>query len=143
MMKGLDLAKYILQNSSERLSNLELQKTMYFAELDYYKTKKKHLLDGDFEAWQYGPVVPDVYWEYRNYGASFIDRPKETISVSDEDKKIINASIERSNGKESWDLVKESHREDGAWRETINAKRAIIDKELIQKEAEKYGNNDN
>ena len=86
-MKGLDLAKYILQNSSERLSNLELQKTMYFAELDYYKSTGRHLLDGDFKAWQYGPVVPDVYWEYRNYGASFIDRPKETISVSDEDKK--------------------------------------------------------
>ena len=142
-MKGLDLAKYILQNSSKDLSNLKLQKTMYFAELDYYKSTGRHLLDGDFEAWQYGPVVPDVYWEYRNYGASFIDRPKETISVSDEDKKILDASIRRSNSKESWKLVEDSHRKDGAWQKTIDAKEDVIKKELIREEAKEHGNDDN
>ena len=81
MVNALELAKYILKESSKDLSNLELQKTLYFTELDYIKEFGKSLISNDFEAWQYGPVVRDVYCEYRNYGANSIDKPeKETLS---------------------------------------------------------------
>lgn len=33
MVSALDLAKYILKRSNKELSNLELQKTLYFTEL--------------------------------------------------------------------------------------------------------------
>ncbi len=141
-MRALDLAKYIINTSKKGLSNLELQKTMYFVELDYCKNTKKHLVDDDFEAWQYGPVVPEVYWKYRNYGACSIDATDDGIDLNNicaDEIKIINSSIIRCNKKYSWDMVAESHREDGAWKKTIDKGLAIIGKELIREEALKYG----
>ena len=74
MYNALYVAKYILQNSTKGLSNLELQKTLYFSEINYIKKYKKHLINDDFEAWQFGPVVRKVYYEYRFYGANSIDK---------------------------------------------------------------------
>ncbi|GAA9871698.1 hypothetical protein VN0651_09900 [Helicobacter pylori] len=50
MVNTLELAKYILKHSNKELSNLELQKTLYFTELDYIKKFDKHLVSDDFEA---------------------------------------------------------------------------------------------
>ena len=74
MYNELDVAKYNLQNSTEGLSNLEVQKTLYFAEINYIKKHKRHLINDDFEAWQFEPVVRKVYYEYRFYGANSIDK---------------------------------------------------------------------
>lgn len=77
MVSALDLAKYILKRSNKELSNLELQKTLYFTELDYIKKFNEHLIEDEFEAWRYGPVSREVYCEYRNYGANSIDKPEQ------------------------------------------------------------------
>ena len=73
MYNALDVAKYILQNSTKGLSNLELQKTLYFSEINYIKKYKKQLSNDDFQAWQFGLVVRKLYYEYRFYGANSID----------------------------------------------------------------------
>ena len=139
MVNALELAKYILKESSKDLSNLELQKTLYFTELDYIKEFGKSLISNDFEAWQYGPVVRDVYCEYRNYGANSIDKPeKETLSkeLTEKELKIINQSIEKCNKESYWNLVEKSHREGGAWEKSFKEdKKEIINKELIKDEA--------
>ncbi len=49
MVNTLELAQYILKHSNKELSNLELQKTLYFTELDYIKKFDKHLVSDDFE----------------------------------------------------------------------------------------------
>lgn len=138
-MKALELADYIINTSPKDLSNLELQKTMYFVELDYCKQTGKSLIDEDFEAWDYGPVVPEVYREFRDYGAESIDRTNK-MSISEEiQKDIVDSSIKRCSQKRPWELVSESHRNDGAWQKTIDKNLVVIDKELIAEEASKYG----
>lgn len=141
--KALEIAKYILQESNKELSNLELQKTLYFSQLDFYKKHKKFLIADDFEAWQYGPVSREVYNEYRHYGASSIEKPKEKIELelSDEEKDTIKRSVEQSNKKTYWKLVEESHCDDGAWKKTYDEnKKKTIDKNHIKEEAERRGN---
>lgn len=143
LIKATDLAKYIINTSYRGLSNLELQKTMYFVELDYYKQTGKHLVDDEFKAWQYGPVVPDVYEEYRHYGSRYIeeaDMPDKS-KMSQVNTSIIEETVDRCSDRKSWELVKESHRSDGAWQETLNAGSLgdTIKQNLIAKEAEKYG----
>lgn len=143
-MKSLELAKYILGKSTKDLSNLELQKTLYFTEIEYIKKFDKHLIDDDFEAWQYGPVAKDVYWEYRNYGANSINKPqdKEIRAISNklnnEEQEIINKTIEDCNKQTYWNLVEKSHKEGGAWKRSYkeNEKR-IIDKASIKEEAKR------
>ncbi|RAX57409.1 hypothetical protein CCZ01_06110 [Helicobacter monodelphidis] len=137
-ISALELAKYILNKSDKELSNLELQKTLYFTELDYIENFNEHLIADDFEAWQYGPVVREVYGEYRNYGANSIDKPeKETLLGLDEKKlEVINQSIEKCNKKSYWKLVEESHRDGGAWKKSFKeGKKEIISKALIKQEA--------
>ncbi|GAA6797481.1 DUF4065 domain-containing protein [Helicobacter pylori] len=145
MVSALELAKYILKHSNKELSNLELQKTLYFTELDYIKKFDKHLVSDDFEAWKYGSVAREVYYEYRNYGANSIDKPKEeTLSqdLREDELETINRSIEKCNEKSYWDLVKESHKEDGAWHKSFKEDRKeIISKDLIKQEAKQANGN--
>ncbi|STQ86871.1 DUF4065 domain-containing protein [Helicobacter muridarum] len=139
MIRALELAKYILKKSDKDLSNLELQKTLYFTELDYIKEFDKHLICDDFEAWKYGPVVREVYYEYRNYGANSIDKPeKEIISekLTKKELDIINQSIDKCNQESYWNLVEKSHREGGAWDKSFKEdKKEIINKKLLKDEA--------
>ncbi|MFP6060609.1 Panacea domain-containing protein [Helicobacter pylori] len=139
MVNTLELAKYILKHSNKELSNLELQKTLYFTELDYIKKFDKHLVSDDFEAWKYGPVAREVYYKYRNYGANPIDKPKEETLLQNlrkDELENINHSIEKCNEKSYWDLVKESHKENGAWHKSFKEDRKeIISKNLIRQEA--------
>lgn len=141
-MKASELAKYILKKSEKGLSNLELQKILYFTEIDYFKKFKKHLIEDDFQAWKFGPVADEVYWEYRHYGANPINQPDDISEISkklnDEEKEIIDKSIQDCNKKTYWVLVEESHKDGGAWKKTYEEnKKKIIDKKLIEEEAKK------
>ncbi|EFC31810.1 hypothetical protein C414_000470009 [Campylobacter jejuni subsp. jejuni 414] len=139
MVSALDLAKYILKKSNKELSNLELQKTLYFTELDYIKKFNKHLIKDEFEAWKYGPVSREVYCEYRNYGANSIDKPEqENLSgILDKDElDVIDTAINNCNQETYWDLVERSHKKGGAWEKSFKEdSKEIIKKELIKKEA--------
>ncbi len=109
MVSALDLAKYILKRSNKELSNLELQKTLYFTELDYIKKFNEHLIEDEFEAWRYGPVSREVYCEYRNYGANSIDKPEQEnlSSILDKDKlDVIDNAIKECNKETYWNLLK-------------------------------------
>ena len=65
--KALDIANKIISKTDlehgDTISNLKLQKMMYYRQgfhLAYFGTP---LFDEDIVAWQYGPVVPSVYKE--------------------------------------------------------------------------------
>lgn len=139
LIEAEKLAKYIINTSPRRMSNLELQKTMYFVELDYYKQTGKHLVDENFEAWQYGPVVPDVYEKYRKYGPDLIERTKENIPLDGVNIDVINKTVGRCCNTRIWDLIEESHRSDGAWQKTIDSNSRTINKKWIAEESKKYG----
>lgn len=57
--KASELAKYIVTESTlldKAVSNLKLQKLLYFLWVDYYNQKGKYLYQDDICAWQFGPV---------------------------------------------------------------------------------------
>ena len=131
MVNALELSSYILKNSVKGLSNLELQKILYFTELAYIKKFNKHLIIDDFAAWQYGPIIRSVYYEYRNYGANSIDKPEdESLSrqLTKEELEVIDSTIIECNSKSYWELVEKSNSFKGGKKEVIN-------KDLIRKEA--------
>ena len=136
MQEALNIAKYILKHSSKGLSNLELQKILYFAELNYIREYEDFLIEDDFEAWQYGPVLRKVYNEYKNYGADSIDRPQEQITLDEKIKKVLDKTMKEYADKSYWDLVDESHKIGGAWFDTFKEyTKCIIPKERIRQEA--------
>lgn len=78
-MKPLDLARWIITESKQTLSNLELQKVLWFLELKHRIEYGEPLMDGVFSikicektGATLGIINDEIYWEYRRLGASSI-----------------------------------------------------------------------
>jgi uncharacterized phage-associated protein len=66
------IAKWFIAWTGEveeaRLSNLKLQKLLYYAQGHYLASTRQPLFDDRIQAWSHGPVVPTVYHEYKAFG---------------------------------------------------------------------------
>lgn len=98
MYSAKQVAQYIINKCSiekRPVSNLKLQKLLYFVWIEYRKRTGKNLFDDKIYAWQFGPVVPEVYYDYCAYGGMDIDRRYEDdeIEIRAEDKAILDASL--------------------------------------------------
>lgn len=88
MMKpycALDVSKFILKHESKcqrGVSNLRLQKLLYFVQAKSLMDNNMPCFGDDIEAWDFGPVVPNVYHHYKIFGSSAI--PCNDVSVSSE-----------------------------------------------------------
>lgn len=119
-MTAKDCAKYIIHQSdvsNKPMTNLRLQKTLYYAQGYSYRALGEKLFDDEFEHWQYGPVVPDVYFEYSVNGASKIPSPEDYPPISNKFAKILNKVVATCNEFASSDLVERTHQED-PWKNT-------------------------
>lgn len=80
------LLLYSADKGGELMTNMKLQKMLYYQQgfhLAYFGTP---LFDEDIEAWMYGPVVPAIYEEYKNNGRNGIE-PNRELAFSFEQKK--------------------------------------------------------
>ena len=81
MLSCHDIAKYFLSLSDEDagdlISNLKLQKLLYYAQGFYLAIYDMPLFSEPIEAWEHGPVVPKVYHEYKSYGREAIPEPDD------------------------------------------------------------------
>ena len=56
------------------LTQMKLHKLLYYAHGWHLGFRKQPLLDEMVEAWEYGPVVPSIYHEFKDVGATGINR---------------------------------------------------------------------
>ena len=114
----LEAAKHIGARSHWSLSNLKMQKLLYIAHMFYLGIYNKPLVHEFFEAWDYGPVHPDLYHYAKVYGADPVGNIFNSIhELKDEETDIsILDAVEEQLGKLSGaHLIAITHREDGAW----------------------------
>ena len=72
------------------LTNLALQKLLYFAHGIFLNETKQPLIKGYFEAWQYGPVHPIAYKAFKLSGAEPIrTRAKGQDALTGQTKPVI------------------------------------------------------
>jgi len=67
------IANLMLDEADRRgwkITNLALQKLLYFAHGIHLTRTKRPLVSGYFEAWQYGPVHPAVYRAFKPSGSA-------------------------------------------------------------------------
>lgn len=119
---------------STPIDPMKLQKLIYFTHGYYMALHKKRdgfvvpLVDEFFEAWRFGPVLPSIYHEFKNYGADKITslaleyRPEfraEVVAVPPIDDKrlnhIANFVWETYAKRHSLALSDLTHKEGGAW----------------------------
>lgn len=73
--KVIDVSEYIINLgfAAERpLSNISIQKILYFIQGFHLATNEDVLFNEKIYAWEYGPVVKEVYDTYKVYGNNFI-----------------------------------------------------------------------
>lgn len=81
MRSALDIANYFIKYSGYAKTNLQILKMSYIAHGYMLALYDKPLFDNVVEAWDYGPVVPDIYKKFKKWGANPI--PKVSGSISD------------------------------------------------------------
>ena len=94
MLKAKDVAEYFLFKSEpeeeDYISNLKLQKLLYYAQGFNLAINGEPLFMEPIEAWTHGPVVKALYHEYKDYGAQNINRPEKIdLDEYDEEAKAL------------------------------------------------------
>jgi uncharacterized phage-associated protein len=69
----------------ELISNLKLQKLLYYMQGYFIAVFGEPLFENEIEAWQYGPVVRDMYNHFKGNGASSISLD-ETATIAELNK---------------------------------------------------------
>ncbi|MDR3705344.1 MAG: DUF4065 domain-containing protein [Paludibacteraceae bacterium] len=85
------------------LTQMKLQKMLYFAQGYHLVMNKTPLIEADFQAWKYGPVVPAVYQACKIYGSS----PIEDLYIFElfADDKYFSERACKSIGKEAIETI--------------------------------------
>lgn len=112
-----DVARYLVTqcyNKNYPISNLKLQKMLYFAWVDYYKETSAPLFFDNICAWQLGPVVPEVYYEYCSYGGRPICEISES-TITKADSAILDNIIDKYINIPASTLVNMTHKHGTAW----------------------------
>lgn len=116
MYDALDVARYIInyENSQSRsVSNLRLQKLLYFIQAQFLVTNHSACFSDTMEAWDLGPVVPSVYHEYKAFGSSSLPRSlsRGAVNISTEDRSLINRILDKCSRYSTTSLVSMTHRQ--------------------------------
>lgn len=120
--KAEEIAKFIVSHcwndgSYRPVSHLAVQKILYFIQRDHLQQCGTPLIKDDFEAWQFGPVIPAVYRQFAIFAARPIRRTYE-VMLAQEDKDFILERVTKYRDKRPWELVDETHRTGSAWDRT-------------------------
>lgn len=115
MYSAHDVAVYIINWCNEHrisISNLKLQKLLYFVQGEASARSPHRLIDDDFYAWQLGPVVPNVYSDYAMYSSSHIPRQIVKREIAEGEKSIVDMALVKYANYSPWALVEKSHNQD-------------------------------
>lgn len=127
---GRALANYILDccdANGWEVTNLALQKLMYFCHAWMLVKYKAPLVRHPFEAWEFGPVLPYVYRDFKVHGDGRITTRARSLDLQSgrrevarleleiDKREFLDALISFYGRLSAFDLVKMSHVTKGPW----------------------------
>lgn len=134
--EAVHIAKYIINKCTidqHPISNLQLQKILYCIQRDFLKNDML-AFDDDFEAWQFGPVIPEVYYLFCGFGAIRIQM-KYDLDISSDYAALINPIIERKRLLNPWDWSEDINATGKAWDKVYSngsGNHKVIPKQIIR-----------
>lgn len=116
MIKSIQLANYVINLCNESgfsISNLKLQKLLYYIQWWWLWIFWERISDCSFEAWVNGPVCRKVYNEYNWNWFSDLIATEPVITPEDQEyDSLINEIVIKYWKLEARDLVSLTHKED-------------------------------
>lgn len=154
MYRAIDVARYIVNYTNacgDTITNLKLQKLLYFVQGCFLILREKPCFKDKIEAWDFGPVVPNVYYKFREYGSNSIptvtkifvynknnlfgvrSKSYDDSIISRRDKLLINEVVDVFRETSATTLVKITH-DQSPWKSTYKSeeKHNIITQEQIK-----------
>jgi len=145
-----DTLIYLARERNIGVTNLKLQKLLYYAQAWNLAISKKPLFDDDIEAWVHGPVVPSVFRRFKSYRWNTIDA--EVHPVNDAELRTFLANVlevygdlkasqlERlTHGEAPWKEARNGVAADASSNEVITKKSMISFYTEMANEAKKMG----
>ncbi|MDF1781944.1 MAG: DUF4065 domain-containing protein [Alcanivoracaceae bacterium] len=136
-----DVAQYFLvrddqEDAETGISNLKLQKLLYYAQGFHLAIFENSLFPDHIEAWAHGPVVPNVYHAYKEYGRSAIPAPSpEGVTLCStfgaDQQEFLNEVYEVFGQFSAWKLRNMTH-EETPWLEHEESAGIIPEEDLKQ-----------
>ena len=136
MLSCLDVARYLLSladsEAGDLISNLKLQKLLYYAQGFHLAMFDEPIFPEQIEAWTHGPVVPDVYRAYRQYGSENIPAPTDLDdSLYDErTREFLNEVYSVYGQFSAWKLRNMTH-DEPPWSDAAEA-RGVISQQAMR-----------
>lgn len=114
--------------NNKPLTQLSLYKLIYIANGFSLAVFDELLVEDVFEAWKYGPVVPEAYEELRYYEATPITQQvgSNTKELSAKGDFAVNLVYEIFKDLSAFQLVDFTHKLGGAWQKARNVERDYI-----------------
>ncbi len=114
-----DVADYFLikndDTAGELISNLKLQKLLYYAQGFHLAITRKPLFPEQIEAWTHGPVVPVVYHRFKSYGYNSLPAAGSAPSFDREINSILDEVYQIYGQFSAWKLRDMTH-EESPWK---------------------------
>ena len=122
--------KQMNEADAEYITNLKLQKLLYYAQGCYLALTDTPLFKENLLAWEHGPVVNEIYQKYKGTGANGI-KYEDTFSehIDDQTQNILKQVYEVFGSYSAWALRNKTHQE-APWLNTD--RNEIISLELIK-----------
>ena len=125
----------------EGITHLKLQKLLYYAQGVFLAITGKKLFSESIEAWQHGPVVTEVYEEYKKFGRnnisievnSNVEKIIRKIESNTEVSNVLNMVYDNFAIYTAWQLREMSHVKNGPWDKAMTNNKKIIDLNEIKK----------
>jgi uncharacterized phage-associated protein len=136
MITAQDVAKYFLasanQSEDAEVSNLKLQKLIYYAQAFHLAMFEKPFFNEEFEAWTHGPVCPEIYHQYKEFGSSPIkfDSAVDLSLFSQEQLELLE-EVNEVFGQFSALKLRNMTHEEAPWQEQ-EAVAGVIEKSAMQ-----------
>ena len=135
-----DVANFYIDLSNkdkfdDGITNMRINKLLYFAQGHYLLRTGFPLFDEDFYAWDFGPVIPKIYQKYshlQNSRITFTDKSYDfKLFDTVELNVLIDVSMEYGKYSTS-ELVKMTHADISPWRAAYDSKSQKISKDEIK-----------
>lgn len=118
-----NIAEYFIALSNETgnlITNLKLQKLVYYVQSWHLALYGKPMFDGNFQAWVHGPVLPELYFTYNDFKWRPIERDDldhtNILSfegmIGEEKTGFLKEICEEYFGMDGYELEKLTHQED-------------------------------
>lgn len=99
MYKAIDVAKYVIEyedSQGRSVSNLRLQKLLYYIQAQFLVSKGEECFADRIEAWDFGPVIPNVYHVFKFFGSLEIpvSLANKRAPIYADDEQLINDMLD-------------------------------------------------